>query len=167
MGGEAVPCALGHWGGFSALSWGIRAVVMGRVTIWRGFSSSLGKRGAMGTGHVPGQGVESSLTGKKRKKKGFSSMPFYGQVTLRVKALSVSKKLCFVLHPTPPAGTFLSSQHHQGWRSIAGLCTHKSMCYQSKRRFIGRARGAPCQKPGRGITSHSLFLFLSLFWDGQ
>lgn len=54
------------------------------------------------------------LDRQKKKKKGFSSMPFYGQVTLRVKALSVSKKLCFVLHPTPPAGTFLSSQHHQG-----------------------------------------------------
>lgn len=41
------------------------------------------------TGRVPGQGVESNLTGKKR---GFSSVSFYGQVTLRVKVPSVDKK---------------------------------------------------------------------------
>lgn len=43
-----------------------------------------------GTGRVPGQGVESSSTGKKKE---FSSISFYGQVTLRVKVLSVNKNI--------------------------------------------------------------------------
>lgn len=166
LGMGALPCARGRCDGFPALSWGTRAVLCwAESPSGEAFPPVRGSTGHWdpSTGRVPGQGVESSLTGKKR---GISAISFYGQVTLRVKALSVNKNLCFVFHATPPAGTFLSSQHHEGWQSITGLCSHKSTCYQSKRRFLGRAQGAPCQKPGQGIASHSRF-FLSLFWDGQ
>lgn len=62
---------------------------MGTVTIWRGFSSTQGgmEQWDPSTGRVPGQGVESSLTGKKKE---FSSIAFHD---LRVKVLQVSKNI--------------------------------------------------------------------------
>lgn len=52
----------------------------------------------------------------------------------------------------------MSSRCHEVWQSIVGLCSHESMYYQSKRRFIGSA-GGDLAKPLAAASQ--VFLFSS------
>lgn len=76
------------------------------------------------------------------------------------------KKKTFCFPSRSSSGHISTSyQYHEVWQSVIGLRSNASVYYRSKRRFIGRARGRPCQTPGRGITSLSL-LFRVYFETG-